>query len=777
MIKRFFAWVFGRRGGKSLLRRAFSLERLIGFGLLAGLVALYIADPYPVEFLRLKTFDMYQKFRPREIPPSDQKPVTIVDIDEKSLREIGQWPWPRTKIAQIIVNLIQGGARTVAFDMVFPEYDRTSPSVVADNIFKIDEETKEKLKKLPSHDFLLADLIKQARVQKKVGKRVEETGLVVLGHAVYFQETDNERAESDPPPSKSVAWRGLARGAPPPTRFLPKFVALVRNIPELEQAALAHGLFSLEPEPDGVVRRVPTFFMKGDKFFPTLPVEMLRTSEFQRTVVLFTDLGGVSEVRIRKLKGGFHRIFTDARGRVWPYFSKRDFDKYVSAADILNGTFDKSKIAGKMIVIGTSATGLLDIRSTPVESLIPGVEVHAQFIETVLADQLLQRPPWITGAELSLLVAAGLIMIILVPWIGAKWTLLLFAAVAGGTASTSWILFQQHLYLFDAGFIIISVLLIYTQLTYTGYAREEAERRQVRDAFGFYLAPAMVEKLAEDPSKLALGGEARDMTMLFCDVRGFTTISEQFDAEGLTQLINKLLTPLTGIIMERQGTVDKYMGDCIMAFWNAPLDDAEHARHASLAALAMNEAMGPLNEQLKAEAEAEGRKHIPLKIGTGLNSGEVVVGNMGSDQRFDYSVLGDQVNLASRLEGQCKTYAVDIVIGENSFRRAPDMAALELDLIKVKGKTEAVRIFTLVGDEQVRQGDAFVALHASHSEMLDAYRAQRWRDAREKLDACRKLMGGFNLGGLYDIYQERLLEYEANPPGADWDGVYVATSK
>lgn len=777
MVRRVFGWIFGRRGGKSLLRRAFSLERVIGFGLLTGFVFLFWADPYPVEFLRLKTFDMYQRFLPREIPPAEKKPVTIVDIDEKSLREIGQWPWPRTTIAQIVVNLIQGGARTVAFDMVFPEADRTSPAIVADSIFKIDDETREKLKELPSHDFLLADLIKQARVQKKVGKRIEETGLVVLGHAVYFEETDDQRANLDPPPNKSVAWRGLSRGAPPPTTFLPKFVALVRNIPELEQAALAHGLFSLEPEPDGVVRRVPTFFMNGEKFFPTLPVEMLRTSEFQRTVVLFTDLGGVAEVRIRKLKGGFHRISTDARGRVWPYFSKRDFDKYVSAVDILNGTFDKSKIAGKMIIVGTSATGLLDIRSTPVSSFIPGVEVHAQFIETVLGGNLLQRPPWIIGAELSLLVVACLIMIILVPWIGAKWTLLLFAAVAGGTGGTSWYLFQEHLYLFNAGFIVIAVLLIYTQLTYTGYAREETERRQVRDAFGFYLAPAMVEKLAEDPSKLALGGETRDMTMLFCDVRGFTTISEQFDAEGLTQLINKLLTPLTSIIMERQGTVDKYMGDCIMAFWNAPLDDPDHARNAALAALFMNDEMGPLNERLAAEAEAAGRKHIPLKIGTGINSGEVVVGNMGSDQRFDYSILGDQVNLASRLEGQCKTYVVDVVIGENTYQRAPDMAALELDLIKVKGKTEAVRIFTLLGDEQVRQDNAFVALSGSHAEMLEAYRAQRWQEARAKLDACRGMMDGFNLGGFYDIYQERLEEYEANPPGADWDGVYVATSK
>jgi adenylate cyclase len=287
----------------------------------------------------------------------------------------------------------------------------------------------------------------------------------------------------------------------------------------------------------------------------------------------------------------------------------------------------------------------------------------------------------------------------------------------------------------------------------------------------------MVEKLAEDPSQLALGGETRDMTMLFCDVRGFTTISEQFDAEGLTQLINKLLTPLTDLIMKRQGTVDKYMGDCIMAFWNAPLEDPEHARNACLAALAMNEEMGPLNDRLEAEAIADGRKHIPLKIGTGVNSGEVVVGNMGSEQRFDYSILGDQVNLASRLEGQCKTYAVDIVIGENTLARAPSLATLELDLIKVKGKTEAVRIHTLLGDENVRESNSFIVLNGIHDEMLEAYRGQRWDEAQDKLTGCREITNGFNLNSFYDIYAERMTEYKADPPGDGWDGVYVATSK
>ena len=753
------------------------MERLIGMGLLAGFIALYIADPYPVQFARVKTFDMYQRMLPREIPPLETQPVTIVDIDERSLKEIGQWPWSRVDIARIIVNLINSGARAVAFDMVFAEGDRTSPPIVAETAYGLDDETKAKLKKLPSHDAVLAGLIKQMRAQKKMRGKIEEIGRVVLGQAVEFREVQNENAVRNPPPADAVAWIGLRKGAMKPTSALPNFIQMVRNIPELDDVALSRGLFSLLPEPDGIVRRVPTFFMNGENFYPALGIELLRAAEFAGTAAVVTDIDGVREVRIRKYPKGIHKIGTDQKGRVWPYFSKRDYGKYLPAADVINGKFDKSRVKNKMIIVGTSATGLLDIRSTPVDSFIPGVEVHAQFVEAILDNKLLLRPAYIKGAEIILLLATGLIMIILVPWIGAKWTLGLFAAVAGGTAYSSWYLFTNELVLMDAGFVVVAILLIYTQLTYTGYAREEAQRRQVRDAFGFYLAPAMVEKLADDPTQLTLGGETRDMTMLFCDVRGFTTISEQFDAEGLTTLINKLLTPLTGIIMERNGTVDKYMGDCIMAFWNAPLDDPLHAKNACIAALLMNDEMGPLNDRLEAEAIEAGRKHIPLKIGTGVNSGDVVVGNMGSEQRFDYSILGDQVNLASRLEGQCKTYVVDIVIGENTFIRAPDMAALELDLIKVKGKTEAVRVYTLVGDQDVRETDGFASLGKVHAEMLDAYRGQRWDETKDKIIGCRELSGDFKLGEFYDIYDERVADYAANPPGADWDGVFVATSK
>ena len=750
----------GRRkaSGRWRLRRIFSTDRLIGLALIAVFLVVYRADPYPVQLVRSKTFDFYQRLKPRPIPEPARKPVTIIDLDEASLTEVGQWPWPRTIVARLVQNLMQLGALQVAFDIVFAEPDRMNPSGVVQSMAGLDEETKTKLLALPSGDKTFADVIKKSRV--------------VLGQAGYWEERETK---AGPPVRQSVALKG-----PKPNAYLPNFRSLVRNVPEIEQAATGRGIFSLVSEPDGIVRRVPSLFVFNGELYPSLAIEMLRVAFARPTLLVETNQAGVNAIGIagvQQFPPSGLKITTDRQGRVYPYFSRSDKDKYVSARDVLAGTVDTSKIKGRLTIVGTSAVGLLDIRSTPTEDIMPGVEVHAQLIEAALAGAYLTRPNFIDAAELTLILVGGLLMVWLVPRVGAKWTLLLFLVVAGGSAATSWYLFAERQILFDAGYAVVAILLLYTMLTYTGYAKEEAQRRQVRAAFAHYLSPAMVEKLADDPTHLKLGGDARDMTMLFCDVRGFTTISEMFDAEGLTKLINKLLTPLTGVILNRQGTVDKYMGDCIMAFWNAPLDDDQHARHACLAALEMNAQMGPLNERLAEEAKAEGRKHIPLKIGTGLNSGRVVVGNMGSDQRFDYSVLGDNVNLASRLEGQCKTYAVDIVIGENSEKQVPDLATLELDLIKVKGKTEAVRIFTLVGDEKVAQGNAYKALRSTHDEFLAAYRDQDWDKAEQRIKACRELMDGFRLGPFYDVYLERIGEYRAHPPGPGWDGVYVATSK
>ncbi|MCW5700554.1 MAG: adenylate/guanylate cyclase domain-containing protein, partial [Rhodospirillales bacterium] len=371
----------------------------------------------------------------------------------------------------------------------------------------------------------------------------------------------------------------------------------------------------------------------------------------------------------------------------------------------------------------------------------------------------------------------GLMVIWLVPRVGAGWTLIPFTLIVGGAIATSWFLFSAHRMLVDVGFAVVAMLLLFTVLTYVGHAREQAGRRRIRTAFSRYLSPAMVEELAENPGRLRLGGETRTMSILFCDVRGFTAVAEAYknDPERLTNLVNQILTPLTGVVLAHDGTVDKYIGDCIMAFWNAPLDDAAHARHACLAALEMQAAMAPLNERLA--QDMAGETGASMSIGIGANSGTVVVGNMGSDQRFDYSVLGDAVNLSSRLEGLSKTYNVGIVVGENTRARAEELAFLELDWVRVKGRSEAVRIFTVVGDETVARGNAFRDLAEAHAHMLGAYRQRRWQEARTGLDACRRLTDGFSVGGLYDVYARRIKSYMSEPPPLDWDGVFDAVTK
>ena len=742
------------------LKAVFSLDRVMGMALLLALAAVYVVDPYPVQFLRAKTFDFYQKLRPRPIPPEAQKPVTIIDLDEDSLAEIGQWPWPRTQVAQLVQNLMQMGAGLVAFDIVFAEPDRLNPISVAKTLYGLDAVTKDKILKLPGNDQVLGSVIKKSRV--------------VLGQAGYWEKLEVKKG---PPIKKSIAFKG-----PKPTRFVPQFQSLIRNIPAIEAMAAGHGIFSLVPEPDGIVRRVPTIFGFENNFYPSLAVEIMRVALGRPTILIETNAAGVNAIKLHKLV----QLRTDPQGRVWPYFSKSDKSKYVSAKDVMNGTADPKKIKGKLAIVGTSAVGLLDIRSTPVDAVIPGVEVHAQLIETALsgllskgtAPSFLTRPNWSNGAELMMLVFGGMLMIWLVPLIGAKWTLGLFMAQAVGSGATSWYMFTEQQMLLDVGYSGISILLLYTMLTYTGYAREEANKKQTRAAFSKYLSPDMVKRVAENPGELKLGGEKRPLTLLFCDVRGFTTISEQFDAVGLTALINKLLTPLTNVILARQGTIDKYMGDCIMAFWNAPLDDARHAYNGCMSALEMLEEIGPLNDRLEIEAKEEGRKHIPLKVGLGLNTGECVVGNMGSDQRFDYSVLGDTVNLAARLEGQSKGYGVNVVLGPTTHDLVPEMATVELDLIMVKGKTVGVHIYALLGKEDMAQNPDFLKWKQVHSEMITAFRAQEWRAAREKMAICRKMAEPFyDMEYYYHMIEDRISDYVENPPPADWDGVYVATSK
>lgn len=756
-----------------ILKTIFSFERSLGIFLLLAFVGMYYVDiKANVGFLeawRNKVFDYYQEIKPRDIPDPQNKPVTIIDLDEQSLETVGQWPWPRNILAQMVQNLMQMGAVLVAFDIVFAEPDRMNPSSVASNLVGLDEVTKDKLMSLKSNDQIFADTIRKSRV--------------VLGQAGRPSETEGVKG---PPVKKSVAVQKMSKSAPEPYVFIPKFPSLVRNVPVIEQAAIGnsggHGIFSVVPGKDGIVRNVPAFFGHEGQYFPSLAIEMLRVATGRPTILAKVNDAGMVEAAVAK---GL-TVKTDRIGQIWPYFSKRDWSKYVSAAKVLDGTADVSKIKGKLVIVGTSAVGLRDIRSIPTERDIPGVEVHAQLIEAIVSNKYLTRPNYADVAELFILLVGGIIMIILVPWVGAKWTAVLFLLVAGGSLGTSWYLFSEQLILLDATYSMVGIAVMYTSMTYAGYAREEAERRQTRDAFAKYLSPDMVKRVAGDPGALKLGGDQRKMTLLFCDVRGFTTISEQFDAVGLTALINKLLTPLTNVILKRKGTIDKYMGDCIMAFWNAPLDDDDQEYNGCTSALAMLGEMEPLNERLRLEAEVEGRKHIPLKVGIGLNTGQCVVGNMGSDMRFDYSVLGDAVNLAARLEGQSKSYGMNVVLGPNTRESIKDrLATIDLDYIQVKGKTTGTYIYGLMGDETVLADPKFLKLQRLIYDAQETYRAQQWDDAQEMFDEIRDLGSDANkpwkleanLHVLCDLYDERIAEYKVNPPAPDWDGVFIATSK
>lgn len=721
--------------------------------LLALFVGLRIWDPAPVEALRLQVFDLYQRIQPRV---ASAQPVVIVDIDDTSLAEVGQWPWPRNVIADLTDRLFRLRAAVVAFDVIFAEPDRMSPHLVAQRFPTLGSEAAAALRTLPSYDAIFADSLRKGRV--------------VLAQA----PVGRDNAGNGRPPQRKSA---LAEVGGDPRPFLISFGSMLRNMEPLEQAAKGLGSVTFAPEADGVARRVPLVVRVGKEIVPSLTVEILRVATGQTTLVVRSNIAGVDSIIV----GGV-AIPTDNYARKWVYFAPPNPDRYISARDVLHGVVPPERIAGKLVVVGTSATALGDIKATPVSPAMPGVEVHAQLLETILSGSSLIRPNYALGAELVILVASGLVVAVLTAFGGALATLALGSLVASGMAAGSWYLYARQGVLIDVAFAALGSIAVYTVLVWARYVREESERKSVRRAMSQYLSPALVDQLAADPSRLVLGGELRTMTFLFSDIRGFTSISERYksDPTSLTRLINRFMTPMTDVILAHSGTIDKYIGDCIMAFWNAPLPDPAHATHALEAALDMTQALAILNAELRSEAgagvnETEPTASVELQIGIGINTGDCVVGNMGSRQRFDYSVLGDSVNLASRLESQSKAYGVVTVIGEATAAQAGDFPLIELDLIAVKGKSEPVRIFTLLGDRSRSASPEFQELRDRHGRMLNAYRTQHWDTARALLVDCRALAP--ELGKLYDLYAARIAAFAAMPPEPDWQGVYVADTK
>jgi adenylate cyclase len=729
--------------------------------LLFALVALRLADPRPVEELRLRAFDFFQVLRPR---PEKARPVIIVDIDEASLKAIGQWPWPRTIVADLITKITQAGAIATGFDIIFAEPDRMSPAVAEKSFRGIDEETRAKLDTLPSNDDVLADAIKHSRV--------------VLGQV--GAATPSQRTTAEASAQTGFAIHGKTEhGTSDPAPYLVTFPGLLRNVPQLEAAAAGRGLFSINPERDGIIRRVPMVMEAQGALVPALSLDLLRVATHTGALLVNVEEAGVQSVEV--LTRPQHLVVpTDRNGEFWVYFNKRDPLRYVSAKEVLDGTLDPNRLRNKLVLIGTSAVGLLDVKTTPIDPAMPGVEVHAQILENVLTNSMLVHPDYAIGAEILIAVIFGLAILIAAPILSATLVISLGAALIAGLVGFSLYLFALHNLFIDFTYPLISSWLIYLVITFVNYFREQKQRQQIRSAFGYYLSPHMVEQLARSPDKLVLGGEERRMTILFSDVRGFTSISEYYkdDPQGLTRLMNRFLTPLTNAIIERKGTIDKYIGDAIMAFWNAPVDDDAQEANACDAALEMLTRAEALNGELKQEAEASGGKYMPLRIGIGLNTGPCVVGNMGSDFRFNYSVLGDTVNVASRLEARTKDYRLRVVIGSRTAEIAKDkFATMEIDLIQVKGKQQPEAVFTVLGRSDVEQEPRCRELRNLNAEMLTHYRKQDWDGALELINRCRKLASDFEVAGLYDMYDERIAAYRADPPGADWDGVYEAESK
>jgi adenylate cyclase len=447
---------------------------------------------------------------------------------------------------------------------------------------------------------------------------------------------------------------------------------------------------------------------------------------------------------------------------------------------VLEGSVPPEKINGKLVLIGTSAAGLNDLKTTPVDPAMPGVEIHAQVLESALTRAVLSQPYYGPAIEFLAALVLGILVIIFAPMFGPITLVIVGALFASLLIGTSWYFYVHDRLLIDFTYPLLSTTAIYLTLIFTSFVREQAQRRQIRSAFGQYLSPALIEQLAQSPEKLKLGGEEREMTIMFSDVRGFTTISESFkhDPQGLTTLMNRFLTPLTNAILDRKGTIDKYMGDAIMAFWNAPLDDREHQINACEAALDMLERIDALNKVREVEAQESGITFIPINVGVGLNTGTCVVGNMGSTLRFDYSVLGDTVNLASRLEGQTKEYGFSIIVGSKTAMAIKEkFAILELDFIMVKGKKEPEVIYAIAGREDTAQSGRFQRLRNLTIEMLGCYRSRDWVGAIEAIERGRRTDDGHALELLYNLYEARILGYRENPPPEDWNGAFALLTK
>ena len=691
--------------------------------------------------LRLTSFDTFQALFPRVTLEDD--PVIVIDIDDESLNRLGQWPWSRNALASLTDKTKLSAA--TGFDIVFAEPDRTGSKELQE-MYKQEPELVRILEKTADHDETFATSIK-------------DHGTVVLGLAPNNNKTiyyDNQKF-------------GLVTQGDDAKQFVPQYKGLQKNITLLEDASAGLGSMSIGNN-DSIVRTIPTFETINDKLIPSFPLELVRVAIGASTYQIkasnasseeaFGEATGINHVKL----GGLV-MPTNPDGSLWIYPTPSKNLNIIPAWKVLNDEYDSSYFEGKITIVGTSASGLFDLRSNAIEQNVPGVTIVAQFVQQIFSNTFLKRPDWLLGLEFLAGLVISVLMTIIIQRNGPVGGLAVFALGNGSVVYASYYFFINHQYLVDPISPLVICLVAYLVITFFNFLFTELERSKVRTAFSQYLAPAMVEKLAQSSESLVLGGERKEMTFLFSDIRGFTAISEKYqkDPEGLTDLINQVLTVLSNEILATEGTIDKYMGDCIMAFWNAPTDQPDHRDRALQAAFAMQKALTNLNLDL------ERSEQDTLSVGIGINSGQCIVGNMGSKDRFDYTVLGDAVNLASRLEGQCSHYGFEMILGEETAKTLQGHQIVELDMLAVKGKTEPVKIYTAL--ENFDQSN-FIE---EHNQFLRFYRAKQWTEA---LDHIKKYQSQINEFGIYyDLFLRRIDELKENPPENDWQGVFVADFK
>ncbi len=691
------------------------------------------------------------------MPQTVDERIVILDIDEQSLKEEGRWPWSRDRLASLMDQLFDHyGVAVAGFDVVFAEPDNSSGLRVLQQLgqhqLKADAAFQAALGQIQAqleYDQLFADKIKNRKV--------------VMGYYFTQQQTGDTSGMLPQPVFPAGAFKGVDAG------FLVEN-GYGANLPELQTAARNAGHFNPRVDEDGVIRRIPMVVEYHGAYYASLSLAMVQTLFAQSRLI--PGFAGGTNNEYEKLEwlgldtgSRMLKIPVDGEASTLiPYRGAQGSFAYLSLADVLHGRVDAVKLKDKIVLIGTTAPGLMDLRSTPVGEVYPGVEVHANMIAGILDQNLKQRPAYMLGAEVLWLLVMGIFLSVLLPLLTPARAILVSAAVL-----TLTVLFGLGMWQYADvdmpvvnGMVMIA-LLFALNMSY-GYFFESRTKRQITGLFGKYVPTELVAEMTRHPEQVvSMEGESREMTVLFSDVRGFTSIAEGLDAKELSRLMNEFLTPLSRVVAKHQGKVDKYMGDCIMAFWGAPQPLHDHARNALLAGLEMQSTLAGLQTYFAQ------RGWPIIKIGVGINTGRVSVGNMGSEVRVAYTVMGDEVNLASRLEGLTKYYGVGIIVGEQTRNAVTDFVYRELDHVRVKGKDKPVAIYEpmgLVGEVEQTVLDELKIFH----EMRRWYRQKNWEQAELQLLNLQRM---FPHTELYKIYVERIQSLRKNPPPHDWDGVTI----